>query len=72
MLIRQRFVDAIDLVNLCLLGQLRLSSDAVECGVALMQHAIEQAPSLKSKQMTPHVLRHTAAMTLLKAAVASK
>lgn len=48
----------------------RLSSDAVERRVALMaQHAEEQAPSLKSKQVTPHVLRHTAAMTLLMAGV---
>jgi integrase/recombinase XerD len=33
------------------------------------QHANEQCPSLAAKHVTPHVLRHTAAMTLLHAGV---
>lgn len=48
----------------------RLSPDAIERRVELMaQRAADEAPSLRSKQITPHVLRHTAAMTLLTAGV---
>ena len=32
-------------------------------------HAAEHCPSLRSKKVTPHVLRHTAAMRLLHAGV---
>ncbi|MBI4322003.1 MAG: site-specific integrase [Chloroflexi bacterium] len=43
-----------------------LSRDAVERLVARHQQTAEQTcPSLKRKQVTPHVLRHTAAMQLL-------
>ena len=48
----------------------RLSRDAVERLVA--KHAATAAdtcPSVKEKHVTPHTLRHTAAMTLLKAGV---
>jgi integrase/recombinase XerD len=48
----------------------RLSRDAVERLVA--KHAAEAAdscPSIKGKNVTPHTLRHTAAMTLLRAGV---
>jgi integrase/recombinase XerD len=48
----------------------RLSRDAVERLVA--KHAATAAdacPSVKDKHVTPHTLRHTAAMTLLKAGV---
>lgn len=48
----------------------RLSRDAVERLVA--RHAVTAAdacPSMKNKHVTPHTLRHTAAMTLLKAGV---
>jgi site-specific recombinase XerD len=44
----------------------RLSRDAV--GLIVRKHvmsAAEQCPSLKSKRVTPHVLRHSAAMQLL-------
>lgn len=46
----------------------RLSRDAVERLVA--KHAAaaaESCPSVKEKNVTPHTLRHTAAMSLLKA-----
>jgi site-specific recombinase XerD len=43
-----------------------LSRDAVERLVARHQRTAErQCPSLKGKKVTPHVLRHTAAMQLL-------
>jgi integrase/recombinase XerD len=48
----------------------RMSRDAVEKLVA--KHAAAAAaacPSVKEKNVTPHTLRHTAAMTLLKAGV---
>jgi len=48
----------------------RLSRDAVERLVA--RHAATAAnacPSIKEKHVTPHTMRHTAAMTLLKAGV---
>jgi site-specific recombinase XerD len=48
----------------------RLSRDAVERLVA--KHAATAAdacPTVKDKHITPHTLRHTAAMTLLKAGV---
>jgi site-specific recombinase XerD len=48
----------------------RLSRDAVERLVA--KHAATAAdacPSIKEKHVTPHTLRHSAAMTLLKAGV---
>lgn len=48
----------------------RLSNDGVE--YLLSQHvtiAQEACPSLKNKRVTPHVLRHTAAMELLQAGV---
>jgi integrase len=48
----------------------RLSRDAVERLVA--KHATAAAnscPSIKAKNVTPHTLRHTAAMSLLKAGV---
>ena len=48
----------------------RLSRDAVERLVA--KHtatAADACPSVKDKHVTPHTLRHTAAMTLLKAGV---
>ena len=48
----------------------RLSRDAIERLVA--KHAATAAdtyPSIKEKHVTPHTLRHTAAMTLLKAGV---
>jgi site-specific recombinase XerD len=45
----------------------RLSRDAVELIVRkhAMTAAAEQCPSLKTKRVTPHVLRHSAAMQLL-------
>jgi integrase/recombinase XerD len=44
-----------------------LSRDAVERLVARHQHSAQQhCPSLKRKRVTPHVLRHTAAMELLR------
>jgi site-specific recombinase XerD len=48
----------------------RLSSDAVQCLVSKYAAAAELAcESLKNKRVTPHVLRHTAAMELLQAGV---
>jgi len=48
----------------------RLSPDAIERRVALYaQSAAEKMPSLKSKSLSPHVLRHTNAMELLQAGV---
>jgi site-specific recombinase XerD len=48
----------------------RLSDDAVERRVALhSQHAARHCPSLAGKNVTPHTLRHTAAMSLLHAGV---
>jgi site-specific recombinase XerD len=48
----------------------RLSDDAVERRIALhTQHAAQRCPSLASKNVTPHTLRHTAAMALLHAGV---
>jgi integrase len=48
----------------------RLSDDAVERRVAIhTQHAAQHCPSLASKNVTPHTLRHTAAMALLHAGV---
>ena len=48
----------------------RLSADGVQS--LLAKHvavASESCPSLKSKRVSPHVLRHTAAMELLQAGV---
>jgi site-specific recombinase XerD len=43
-----------------------MSRDAVERLIARHQHTAERhCPSLKRKKVTPHVLRHTAAMQLL-------
>jgi site-specific recombinase XerD len=48
----------------------RLSDDAVERRVAVHKtHATQRCPSLATKTLTPHVLRHTAAMSLLHAGV---
>ncbi len=48
----------------------RLSADAVQYMVAkYVPVARLQCPSLKHKRVTPHVLRHTAAMELLQAGV---
>ena len=50
----------------------RLSRDAVERRVT--KHAAtaaERCPSLQAKRLTPHVLRHTSAMSLLQAGVIS-
>jgi integrase/recombinase XerD len=48
----------------------RLSADAVQCMLAKhVAVAREPCPSLQSKRVTPHVLRHTAAMELLQAGV---
>lgn len=50
--------------------QRRLSRDAVEHRIALYQDvAAVQCPSLREKIVTAHVLRHTAAMRLLRAGV---
>ena len=47
-----------------------LSDDAVERRVALhTQHAAQRCPSLASKNVTPHTLRHSYAMRLLHAGV---
>ena len=47
-----------------------LSRDAIEHRITLhTQRAAEHCPSLKSKTVTAHVLRHTAAMRLLHAGV---
>lgn len=48
----------------------RLSPDAVQRRVALhVATASNQCPALAAKNVTPHVLRHTAAMALLQAGV---
>jgi site-specific recombinase XerC len=48
----------------------RLSDDAVERRIATHTAlAAERCPSLGAKKLTPHVLRHTSAMTLLHAGV---
>lgn len=48
----------------------RLSDDAVEARVAIYKDiAAERCPSLAAKRLTPHVLRHTCAMTLLREGV---
>lgn len=48
----------------------RLSDDAVERRVATHKLlAGERCPSLQTKKLTPHVLRHTSAMSLLRAGV---
>jgi site-specific recombinase XerD len=48
----------------------RLSDDAVEARIALHKKAASQrCPSLAAKKLTPHVLRHTCAMTLLREGV---
>ena len=50
----------------------RLSDDAVERRVAIhAQHAAQQCPSLASKNVTPHTLRHTAMALLQGRGVAS-
>ncbi|MFO1427210.1 MAG: tyrosine-type recombinase/integrase [Steroidobacteraceae bacterium] len=47
----------------------RLSADSVQSLLAKhVQAASESCPSLKSKRVSPHVLRHSAAMELLQAA----
>jgi len=48
----------------------RLSADSVQSLLAKhVRVASESSPSLKSKQVSPHVLRHSAAMELLQAGV---
>lgn len=48
----------------------KLSDDAVAARVALYRDiAAKQSPSLASKRLTPHVLRHTCAMNLLREGV---
>jgi site-specific recombinase XerD len=48
----------------------RLSDDAVAARLALYKDlATQRSPSLVTKRLTPHVLRHTCAMTLLRAGV---
>jgi len=48
----------------------RLSADAVQRLLAKYQRIAGRAcPSLKQKRVTPHVLRHTLAMTLLQAGI---
>jgi integrase/recombinase XerD len=50
----------------------RLSADSVQSLLAkYVRVANEKCPSLKSKRVSPHVLRHTAAMELLQAGVDS-
>lgn len=47
-----------------------LSADAVQHLIARhVEHAGKSCPSLRAKRVTPHVLRHTAAMELLQAGV---
>ena len=48
----------------------RLSDDAVEARIAIYKPvAAKVCPSLAAKTLTPHVLRHTCAMTLLREGV---
>ncbi|HEY2466275.1 MAG TPA: tyrosine-type recombinase/integrase, partial [Terracidiphilus sp.] len=48
----------------------QLSSDSVQSLLAKhVRAATEKCPSLASKRVSPHVLRHTAAMELLQAGV---
>src|SRR4029434_827724 len=48
----------------------RLSADAVQHALAVNLTAAQRTcPSLAKKRVTPHVLRHTAAMELLQAGV---
>lgn len=48
----------------------RLSDDAVEARIATHKSvAAQHCPSLENKRLTPHILRHTCAMTLLRAGV---
>ena len=48
----------------------RLSDDAVAARVALYKNvAAQRCPTLAAKHLTPHVLRHTCAMTLLREGV---
>jgi integrase/recombinase XerD len=47
----------------------RLSRDAVERLVAKHAAAADSCPSIRGKKVTPHTLRHTAAMSLLRAGV---
>jgi site-specific recombinase XerD len=48
----------------------RLSDDAVEARIATYKAvATQRCPSLGTKRVTPHILRHTCAMTLLRAGV---
>lgn len=48
----------------------RLSDDAVEARIATHKLVADQhCPSLGAKRLTPHVFRHTCAMTLLRAGV---
>ncbi len=50
----------------------RLSRDALERRLAVhLAHARDQQPSLKTKNVTLHTLRHTAAMQLLHAGIDS-
>src|SRR5262245_30910693 len=50
----------------------RLSADSVQSLLAkYVRVASERCPTLKSKRVSPHVLRHTAAMELLQAGVDS-
>jgi site-specific recombinase XerD len=48
----------------------RLSDDAVEARIAIYKKtAAQRCPSLAAKKLTPHTLRHTAAMALLREGV---
>jgi integrase len=48
----------------------RLSDDAVEARLAIHKSVARQrCPSLADKKLTPHTLRHTCAMTLLRSGV---
>lgn len=48
----------------------RLSDDAIERRVALYKdRAAQRCPSIADKQLTPHTLRHSTAMSLLRAGV---